>query len=73
MVALERLALATTKNYSHRVYLRDGIFAEVALIFRSGTFCPLGWTYPDYRTPLAIEFFNQVREEFKGRLRGAGR
>jgi hypothetical protein len=64
-VTLERLVLATTKNYSHRLYLRDGIYAEVTLIFRSGTFHPLEWTYPDYRAPMAIEFFNQVREGFR--------
>ena len=69
-LSLERLVLATTKNFIHRVYLRDGIFADLTLVFRSETFVPLEWTYPDYRTPQAIEFFNQVREEFKVDLRG---
>jgi len=69
-LTLERLVLATTKNYSHRIYLRDGIFAELALAFCSDTFRPLEWTYPDYRTALAIEFFNTVRDDLKDRLRG---
>ncbi|MEW6040486.1 MAG: DUF4416 family protein, partial [Elusimicrobiota bacterium] len=27
------LILASTKNYSHRIYLKDGIYAEVTLLF----------------------------------------
>jgi hypothetical protein len=44
------LVLASTKDFAHRIYLADGIFAEVTLVYRSGRFEPLDWTYPDYRT-----------------------
>jgi hypothetical protein len=44
----ENFILATTKNYSHRVYMRDGIFADLTLIYKNGEFQPLPWTYPDY-------------------------
>jgi hypothetical protein len=56
-----QLVLATTKNYSHRIYLGGGIFAEVTLIYRHGGFQPLDWTYPDYRSELAGQFFARVR------------
>ena len=62
ILTLANFVLATTKNYGHRIYLRDGIFAEVTLIFRDKTFQPLEWTYPDYRK--AVDFFNQVRIEY---------
>lgn len=61
-VTPSRLVLATTKDYSHRIYIGKGIYAEVTLIFRKGTWRPLEWTYPDYRTELALEFFGRVRE-----------
>ena len=61
-VAPSRLVLATTKDYSHRIYIGNGIYAEVTLIFRKGTWTPLDWTYPDYRTELALDFFLRVRE-----------
>jgi len=64
-VTLSKLVLATTKDYSHRIYIGRGIFAEVTLRFIRGTFSPLGTTYPDYKTPLAIEFFNMVRDFVK--------
>ncbi len=69
-VAESKLVLATTKNYSHRIYLSRGIYAEVTLIFRRKVgFEPLPWTYPDYRSEEALEFFNMVREELKKDLR----
>jgi hypothetical protein len=59
------LVLATTKDYAHRIYLRDGIFAEVTLIYEKKKFRPLPWTYPDYTEPEALEFFSRVRETMK--------
>jgi hypothetical protein len=64
-VTLSKLALATTKDYSHRIYIGRGIYAEVTLCFIRGTFTPLETTYPDYRTPAAIEFFNAARDYVK--------
>jgi len=58
-----QLVLATTKDYSHRIYLGGGIHAEVTLIYHRGAFRPLDWTYPDYRTPLVLEFMEEVRRE----------
>ncbi len=60
-LAPAQLVLATTKNYNHRIYLGGGIFAEVTLIYRHGAFQPLDWTYPDYRSELAGQFFARVR------------
>lgn len=64
-VTLSKLVLATTKDYSHRIYLGKGIYAETTLRFLGGTFTPLDITYPDYKTPLAVTFFNSVREFVK--------
>ena len=49
VLALGKFLLATTKDQAHRVYLRDGIFAEVTLRFQDGAFRPWPWTYADYR------------------------
>lgn len=56
-----KLVLATTKDYSHRIYLSQGIYAEVTLQFRHGRFNPFEWTYPDYRTGMALAYFARVR------------
>ena len=59
-----RLVLATTKDCSHRIYLGQGIYGDIELMYRSGSFVSLEWTYPDYRAELAIEFFNKVRSVY---------
>jgi hypothetical protein len=69
-VALERLVLATGKNYTHRIYLSKGIFADLTLVFHQGSFQPLAWTYRDYAEPVVIGYFNDIREHYKNQLRG---
>jgi len=68
-ISPERLVLATGKNYTHRIYLSQGIFADLTLIFQKGCFRPLEWTYPDYADPETIEFFNGVRKRYLIQLR----
>ncbi len=69
-VGLERLVLATGKNYTHRIYLSRGVYADLTLVFHRRTFRSLPWTYPDYADPGAIEMFNEVRDRYKMQLRG---
>ena len=61
-ISLTKLVLFTTKNRSHRIYLDRGIYADLELCFAKKSFQALMWTYPDYRTPAYIDFFNSVRE-----------
>lgn len=60
-VSHSKMVLATTKNHVHRVYIGEGIYAEVTLHFRDGSFRAWPWTYPDYASPLYLEIFNQIR------------
>lgn len=68
-LCLEHVVLATTKGYSHRPYLRDGIYADLTLIYRNKSYQPLEWTYPDYRSPEVITLFNQFRKKYLNDLR----
>jgi len=60
-VAPSKLVLASTKDFSHRIYLDDGIFAEITLLYKHGQWHDLEWTFPDYRTPAYHDFFTRVR------------
>lgn len=60
-IAPSKLVLASTKDYSHRIYLDDGVYGEVTLLFQQGAWRQFEWTYPDYRTPAYHEFFARVR------------
>lgn len=56
-----KLILLTTKDHGHRIYLRNGIYAEITLKYQKGGFEPLETTYPDYRNGDYINFFNNAR------------
>jgi len=70
---LAKVVLASTKDHSHRLYIGDGIFAEVTLRYRQHTFQAWEWTYPDYCTPTALTFFHQLRELYKRQQRALPR
>jgi hypothetical protein len=59
-----KLILVTTKNFSHRIYLGSGIFGDVQLRMKGGTFQTLEWTYPDYQEEAVIHFFRRVRDRY---------
>ncbi|GAB4334821.1 MAG: DUF4416 family protein [Calditrichia bacterium] len=63
-----KLVLATTKDYDHRLYLGRGIFGDVHLRFRQKHFLPNEWTYPDYRQPEILRFFEEVRAQYMQEL-----
>jgi hypothetical protein len=60
-LSLENFLLATTKNYSHRIYIGEDIFADLTFEFKQGDFRALPWTYPDYQDPDKIKFLLQAR------------
>lgn len=67
---LAKLILASTKDFTHRIYLAKGIFAEVALYFQGKSFKAWEWTYPDYRTNEYAGIFNRIREIYNGQIKG---
>jgi hypothetical protein len=73
LVCLKTLVLATGKNPGHRIYLGQGIHADLTLLFERGSYRPLPWTYPDYADPAMIDFLNRIREAYKLDLRELAR
>jgi hypothetical protein len=61
---LERFVLATGKNFTHRIYLNDGIYADLTLLYQKGAFRTLPWTYPDYADEKMIRFLELVRRRY---------
>jgi hypothetical protein len=65
------LILATGKGYSHRPYLRDGIYADLTLIYQAKKFCALPWTYPDYADEKQLLMLSKIREKYLLQLKKA--
>ncbi len=64
-----KLILATTKNYSHRIYIGNKIYAEVTLIYDRKKWRPFEYTYPDYRRTDYFRFFDKVRSRLLKQLK----
>jgi hypothetical protein len=69
LLSLSRFVLATAKEGSHRIPLQAGIYGEVTLIFERGTYRPLPWTYPDYRSETYIGVLTAIRDIYRNQVR----
>lgn len=64
-----RLLLASTKGQAQRIYLRDGIFAEVTLCRRKGRWESFFYTYPDFKSTDYYGWLDLVRSDWKREYR----
>jgi hypothetical protein len=61
-ISQANVILASTKDFSHRIYLSKGIYAEVTTIYSSKSgFVKLPWSYPDYMSETAKNFLMKAR------------
>jgi hypothetical protein len=63
------LIMATTKNYSHRIPLKDGIYAHLEFLIGRNSIKYLDWTYLDMRKKEYADFFLKVRKIYLEKLR----
>ncbi len=60
-LSLSNVVLASTKPYSHRLYLGNFIYGEVTLMFKNNSFINMPWTYKDYQSLEYKVFFSKMR------------
>ncbi|MBN2211965.1 MAG: DUF4416 family protein [Sedimentisphaerales bacterium] len=63
-----KLVLATTKNYSHRIYIGENMYAEATLRYHQGQWQGWPFTYPDYASGAYFDFLTSVRERLMEQL-----
>ena len=64
-----KLILASTKNFSHRIYIGNKMFAEVTLMYEKGRWRHFEFTFPDYRQSCYQDFFTKVRTRLMEQLK----
>ncbi len=64
-----KLVLTSSKDFSHRIHLSSGVYAEITLIFSKGEFRELKTTFPDYRTPTYKNIFQSIRDIYSRNLK----
>ncbi|MBI2609283.1 MAG: DUF4416 family protein [Deltaproteobacteria bacterium] len=69
ILSLNNFILTSFKNYTHRVPLTQGVYADLTLIYddKKG-FKNLEWTYPDYKSEAFLNFLSHVRKKYKIQL-----
>jgi len=60
-VEQSKLVLASMKNFSHRIYLADGVYAEVTLAYHKAGWQSYEWTFPDYASGRYRAFLDAAR------------
>ncbi|MBN1763667.1 MAG: DUF4416 family protein [Sedimentisphaerales bacterium] len=58
-----KLVLATTKNYSHRIYIGQQMYAEATLHYHRGQWQSWPYTYPDYAEEHYHKFLTAARQK----------
>jgi hypothetical protein len=66
-----KVVLATIKDYTHRLYIGEGIYAEVTLRYfnKNRSFTPFEYTYLDYCSETYKTMFNKSRDLLRTALK----
>ncbi len=64
-----KLVLASTKNFAHRIYIGDRMYAEVTLTYNKGRWETFPFTFPDYKSGRYNDYLNEVRRTLVQQLR----
>ncbi len=65
----DKIVLASAKYGIHKVYLDQGIYADMALHYEKGKFTPYPWAFMDFRTDDYYPFFLKMRGIYKTQLK----
>ncbi|MED5483433.1 MAG: DUF4416 family protein [SAR324 cluster bacterium] len=64
-----RVVLLSGKEGPQKIYLRDGIWADLVLLKDKGEFRELAWTFADLKEGCYNDFLMQVRAEYKAEIK----
>ncbi|NDV18003.1 DUF4416 family protein [Pseudodesulfovibrio sp. JC047] len=67
-ITLQSLVLATGKNFSHRIYLKNGIWADLTMIWQKKQWVTFPWTFPDYAGNDMKSRLTKLRQSYKHTL-----
>ncbi len=68
-LSLGKLVLGSTKDFAHRIYLSQGIYAEVTLQYKHRRWQHHEWTFADYRREDYQRFFTECRDRLRRQIR----
>lgn len=60
-----KVVLASAKYGPHKIYLKNGIYADLTLIYSKGIFHSFHWTFPDFKNDLYSKELLEIRNIYK--------
>lgn len=68
-----KIVLASFKGAGQKIYLKDGVWADLVARYRDGRYCPFEWTFPDFRDGRYDEELVLIRRIYMEQLRSKNR
>lgn len=65
----DKLVLASFKPGPRKIYLGEGVWADMVLGYSGGGFEPTPWTFPDFRSGRYNSSLGVIREKLKAEMR----
>ena len=66
---VDKFVLASAKYKGTKIYLADGIWADMTLQYQKGQYVPFEWSFPDYSSGIYNDVFLTIRALYKKQLR----
>ncbi len=60
-----KVVLLSGKPGPHKIYLSQGVYADLTLIYTKGSFYSFSWTFPDFKDSLYYPELLKIRELYK--------